>query len=213
MSFDQKWEIDIYRKGKQINYYPFDNVVSDVSSIFKNLNVSKLNALDLGCGTGNNTKFLIDFGFKKVIGVDGSKAALLVAKKRIRSKKCQFLKTNFNNMKFKKNYFNLILDRGSLTHNNKDQIKKNIKKIHNSLKKNGFFISHMFNKKHTEFTKSTFFKKSMNLKKPINSSFFDKAEINKIFRSFKIISIRDSNRKELKTGYNESFWHLVCQKK
>ena len=53
----------------------------------------------------------------------------------------------------------------------------------------------------------------MNLKKPINSSFFDKAEINKIFRSFKIISIRDSNRKELKTGYNESFWHLVCQKK
>ena len=36
MSFDSKWEIDIYRKGKQINYYPFDNVVSDVSSIFKN---------------------------------------------------------------------------------------------------------------------------------------------------------------------------------
>ena len=213
MSFDSKWEIDIYRKGKQINYYPFDNVVSDVSSIFKNQNVNKFNALDLGCGTGNNTKFLINFGFKKVIGVDGSKAALRIAKKRIRSKNCKFLKTNFNTMKFKKNYFSLILDRGSLTHNNKDQIKKNIKKIHTSLKKDGFFISHMFNKKHTEFTKSTFFEKSMSLKKPIKASFFDQAEIIKIFQSFKILSIRDSNRKELKTGYNESFWHLVCQKK
>ena len=33
-------ELEIYNKGKQINYYPFDNVVSDVSSVFKNLDVS-----------------------------------------------------------------------------------------------------------------------------------------------------------------------------
>ena len=47
MSFEKKWELEIYNKGKQLNYYPFDNVVSDVSSVFKNLDVSNLNALDL----------------------------------------------------------------------------------------------------------------------------------------------------------------------
>ena len=38
----KKWELEIYNKGKQLNYYPFDNVVSDVSSVFKNLDVSNL---------------------------------------------------------------------------------------------------------------------------------------------------------------------------
>ena len=213
MSFDKKWELEIYNKGKQLNYYPFDNVVSDVSSVFKNLDVSNLNALDLGCGTGNNSKFLLDFGFKKVVGVDGSCSALKIARARIHNKKCQFIKSNFNTMKFNKNYYDLILDRGSLTHNSKIQIKKTIAKSLNSLRNKGIFISHMFNKKHTEFQRKSFFKKSMKLRKPISASFFDKSEIIKLFNSFRILSIKESNKKELKTQYNESFWHIICQKK
>ena len=72
---------EIYKKGKQIIKYTFDIVVSNVNTLFKNKKVLKLKALELGCGTGNNLKFFIDFGFKHVTGIDGSKSAIKEAKK------------------------------------------------------------------------------------------------------------------------------------
>ena len=90
MSFDNQWENQIYKKGKQINSYPFDEVVSDVNRMFRDLNVSNFKALDLGCGTGNNSKFLLDYGFGNVIGIDGSKSAIKIAEINIKVKSANF---------------------------------------------------------------------------------------------------------------------------
>ena len=61
MMFDKKWETEIYSAKRQLNKYPFDSLVSIVHYLFKKKIKNNISALDLGCGAGNNTKFLIDF--------------------------------------------------------------------------------------------------------------------------------------------------------
>ena len=90
MSFDNQWENQIYKKGKQINSYPFDEVVSDVNRMFRDLNVSNFKSFRSGCGTGNNSKFLLDYGFGNVIGIDGSKSAIKIARDKISIKSANF---------------------------------------------------------------------------------------------------------------------------
>ena len=35
MTFDKKWDLDIYKKNKQINRYPHDKIVSFINKYFK----------------------------------------------------------------------------------------------------------------------------------------------------------------------------------
>ena len=101
MTFDKKWDLDIYKKKKQINKYPHDKIVTFINKYFskkKNI-LKKLVALDLGCGTGNNMKFLSEFGFGKVIGIDGSISAVKEAKNFLkRNKNCKIMNGDFNNI-------------------------------------------------------------------------------------------------------------------
>lgn len=216
MSFDKKWENQIYKKKKQINKYPFDSIVAAINKLFKNKKINNFKVLDLGCGTGNNSKFLIEYGFNHVIGVDGSKSAITIAKKFVKSKKCKFYCYDFSNFKFIENKFDLIIDRGSLTHNKKNFINDIYNKIFKSLKTKGFIISYVFNKKHSEFKKqkkNNAFKSSMNVKSQMTASFFDKSEIKKIFKKFKMISLSESIDTNIINKYSIAGWHIIAQKK
>ena len=76
MSFDQRWQTDVYKKDLQINKYPFHQVVSKVLHYFgKEKDRSKINILELGCGTANNIYFLAQEGFNAT-GLDGSEHAI-----------------------------------------------------------------------------------------------------------------------------------------
>tara|TARA_Y100000768_G_C23980307_1_gene685377 strand:+ start:602 stop:1252 length:651 start_codon:yes stop_codon:yes gene_type:complete len=216
LSFDKKWENQIYKKNRQINKYPFHNLVAAVNRIFKNKKIDELQVLDLGCGTGNNSKFLIDFGFKKVTGIDGSKSAILIAKKFVKSKSCKFYCCDFKDFKFIKNKYDLIIDRGSLTHNKKNFIKNIYKKSFSGLNNGGILISYVFSKKHTEFKKqkkNNAFKNSMGVNSQMNASFFDQYEIKKIFKNFKIISLSEATEKNFVKNYSTSYWHIIAEKK
>tara|TARA_A100001011_G_scaffold397318_2_gene497929 strand:+ start:1612 stop:2262 length:651 start_codon:yes stop_codon:yes gene_type:complete len=215
MSFDNQWE-KIYKKKEQINQYPFDTVVSAVNNLFDKKTASKQKVLDLGCGTGNNLRFFLDFGFKDVTGVEGSESAIKIANKILPRNKCNLVFKDFTKYKISKNKFDLILDRGSITHNKKKDIKKVLRKIYLGLSINGYFISHLFSKKHTEFKRikqKQAFKSSMNLKKQIQASFFSKNEIESFFKNFKIISLSHSINSELKTNYIQGYWHIICKRK
>ena len=56
-----------------------------------------------------NLKFLLDYGFKEIIAVDGSKSAITLAKRFVKSKKCRFFCCDLDNFKFAKNEFDLIV--------------------------------------------------------------------------------------------------------
>jgi len=216
LSFDKKWESQIYKKKRQINKYPFHNLVAAINRLYKNKKINDFEVLDLGCGTGNNSKFLIDFGFKKVTGIDGSESAILIAKNFIKSNKCKFYCCDFKNFKFMKNKFDLIIDRGSLTHNKKNFVKFIYNKSFTGLNEGGFLISYVFSKKHSEYKKqkkNDAFKKTMGVKSQMTATFFDQSEIEKIFKKFKIISLSESTEKNFTNKYSTSYWHIIAQKK
>jgi SAM-dependent methyltransferase len=216
MSFDKKWENQIYKYKKQTNKYPFDKLVSEVNRLFRNKKINKFKVLDLGCGTGNNSKFLIEFGFNYITAIDGSKSAIEIAKKFVKSKKCKFYCCDFDNFKFIDNKFDLIIDRGSLTHNKKNFINDIYRKVFNSLKAEGYLISYVFNKKHSEFKnqkKNNTFKSSMNVNSQMIASFFDKSEIKKIFKRFKLVSLSETIDTDIINKYSSAYWHIIAQKK
>ena len=84
MSFDQKWDRDIYATGRQINKYPFDQVVSTIFKYFARSDRKQIKVLELGCGTANNIAFLAKEGFD-AYGVDGSEHAISIGRRFLQS--------------------------------------------------------------------------------------------------------------------------------
>lgn len=214
--FDLGWEKLIYQKNKQINKYPFDWVVSSTNKFIKKR--SNLIALDLGSGTGNNINFLCNYGFKKVYAVEGSKTAFEILKKKFKNKKkVKLILKNFNHFNYKKEDFDLILDRGSLTHNKILDINSTLKKINFSLKKEGFFFSVMFSKrgKFKNLKKNSYsFKNVTKSKTGLLSNFFSKKEITKLLRNFEIIDLSEVVTINHSSRKNEfATWNIICKKK
>jgi 2-polyprenyl-3-methyl-5-hydroxy-6-metoxy-1,4-benzoquinol methylase len=148
------WEDNIYAKGHQINSYPYDLVVSIVFHLFPRLSlkaISKMKVLDLGCGVGNNAKFLAENGFQ-VFGIDGSKTAIEICKTRFKKfgLKGEFVCDNFSKLPYKDDFFDLVIDRESLYSNDLPDMRKTLKEIHRTLKRDGKFVSFTFNSYHPD---------------------------------------------------------------
>ena len=153
-SFDENWESSVYSRGKQFNSYPFDILVSIAARKFFHLPMKerkKIRVLDLGCGAGNNAKFFAENGLS-VFGIDGSRTAIDICKKRFKQwkLKAEFLQGDFLELPFENNFFDLVADRESLYANKPGDIKKIIGQVFKKLKPGGYFISFMYNSFHPE---------------------------------------------------------------
>ncbi len=214
--FDQAWEKLIYKKNKQINKYPYDWVVSSTNKYI--LKKPNLIALDLGSGIGNNVSFLYDYGFKKIHAIEGSKTAVNLLKKKFKNnKKIKIIYKDFNLYNFKYYNYDLILDRGSITHNKIENIKSILNNINHSLKKNGYLFSVLFNKK-GEFKKikknSYTFKNVTQNNRGLLANFFSKKEILQLFKNFYIVDLTEvTSISYLPKKKVFSTWNIICKKK
>lgn len=212
-SFDNKsWEENIYKKGKHLNKYPYDIVVSIIARTFFGIlqkNRKKIKVLDLGCGGGNNAKFFSENGFD-VYGIDASKVAIETAKDRFKEwgLKANFVQGNILNLPYKDNYFDIVLDRESLYMNNYEDLKDALKEVYKKMKKGGMFISFFYNSFHPdkEFaqmiepnTYDNFTEKSRFHKTGI-AHFIDIKEIFDLYSKFKIENVM---RNSLSEVYNK----------
>jgi len=151
-SFDTTWERNIYSLRKQLNVYPYDIVVSLVARLFFKIpkeQRNKIRILDLGCGAGNNSKFLAENGFD-VYGIDGSKSAIAVCRSRFKELdlKANFSQGDFFRLPYEENFFDLVIDRESLYSNRWKNIKKTVKEIHRTLNNRGSLINFIYNSDH-----------------------------------------------------------------
>jgi len=113
-SFDKTWD-SVYFKKKAINQFPFSDFVSFFFNTFKKN--SKLNILEIGCGSGNNLEFLAKLGHN-VYGIDASKEIIKIAKKKFLEQNLDgnFTQSEFTKLPYDDNFFDLIIDRASICH-------------------------------------------------------------------------------------------------
>jgi len=91
--------------------------------------------LDLGCGTGRDSKYFINKGYQ-VTSIDGSKEMCKIAKTLLEEvKQINFLDMNYNNE------FDGVFACASLLHLSNEDLILVLKKISNALKQNGILYT------------------------------------------------------------------------
>ncbi len=101
---------------------------------FENAMPKKATILDLGCGPGEDTKYLIKRNFN-VVSIDNSNEMLKIARKNVPNHK--FILKDMRRLKCPKENFDGIIAAFSLIHIRKKEVKSLVKKFHVWLKKNG----------------------------------------------------------------------------
>lgn len=91
--------------------------------------------LDLGCGTGEDTKYMAGKGFK-VISIDNSNEMLKIARKGAPDQR--FIQRDMRELNYPNENFNGIVAAFSLIHVRKKEVEFLVKKFSIWLKKNGF---------------------------------------------------------------------------
>ena len=113
-----------------------ENYNFKIPNIFLGYLEESSHILDLGCGTGRDSKYFIDGGYK-VTSIDGSIEMCKVAENLLNRKVEQI---NFLDMNYK-NEFEGIFACASLLHLSNDDLLIVLKKISNSLKQNGILYT------------------------------------------------------------------------
>ena len=134
----KQWDKIIKQYGKV-----FDKPHEDIPKIvklFKKHNIKRV--LDLGCGSGRHTVYLIKRNFD-VYGIDISEAGIRIAKDWLKKKG---LKANFKTgsiykrLPYKENFFDAVISVQTIHHARIKNIRKVIKEIERVLKPNGFIF-------------------------------------------------------------------------
>lgn len=191
----QNW-IQYYDKTKK--EYPRNNVKFLIDS----LNLKPTNAIDLGCGQGNDAVYLINNDFK-VLGIDKENVEDII-RARLPEKKQEsftFEKQQLEDLKIPNT--DLIIANFSLSFCKKEYFKLMWQKIVESININGYFVGTIFG-----------INDSWN-KKYRDMSFFDKEDVKRLFNKFKIIRFEEiENDKPTALG-EEKYWHfysIIAQK-
>ena len=217
-SVNNVWENKIYSKGRQLNNYPYDLVVSLIARFFFSIPLGKrknIKMLDLGCGAGNNSKFLAENGFE-VYGIDGSDTAIRLCRKKFKSLGLNgsFIQGDFLNLPYSDIFFDCVLDRESLYANKYAMIIKTIEQIHRKLKSGGLFICFMYNNHHPEIKlgrkieSNTYsnFRTASGFHNAGIAHFTNLNEIKVLFNKFKVDKILRNTLSEVGNKKNKLTW-------
>ena len=169
--WEEVYSADTFRDK---NEYPSEEIVS---FIMRNYGASEhkevINVLDMGCGWGNNLKFLKDKGFCGV-GVDISKTAIQYCKSSgYTASVCDFSKLPFSDSSF-----DIVFDRQAIQHNTIENIKKTLNEVKRVLKKGGVFFSIMISEADYD----------------VDTTYITEKKAQKLLTDFKIISIDKQSR-------------------
>lgn len=197
---EEKYKLALKKLHQKNAERYYSNTESDIPTpnvkyFLENCKVSPKQAIDLGCGAGNDTVYLINNGWD-TIAIDKENVAERISK---RLKPKQLSKFKFQNQRFeeiKLEKCNLLVANYSLSFCPKEKFEEFWKKINNSIEQNGYFVGNCFGRND-----------SWSKDKP-NMRFFTKDEVISLFSEFEIINFKEVE-KDGTTGLNEmKHWHL-----
>lgn len=99
-------------------------------------------ALDLGCGAGRDTKFLLEEGFD-VVAVDKAEKALEYLK-GFPQEHLEIQLSSFENFDFEEEKYDLVNAQFSLPFTDRDRFSEVFRKVKASLKSGGIFVGQLF---------------------------------------------------------------------
>lgn len=191
LDVETQWE-EIYSDPQTAhkNQYPTELVVSTVFRNFKTR--AGLKALDLGCGWGNNLRFLRDAGFD-AYGIEISRTA-------VESMRDEFgvhvVQGTFLDLPFPDDHFSFVLDRSSIQHNPIQDIPVAIEEARRVLKLGGMFFSMMV-ATHTN---------------AYNATVLSEPEVRSLLSGFREFSL-DSETRSSNAGSRIHTVHLITARK
>ena len=189
--------IEEFYKNTQ-NTLPHKNVLEFIDS---EKNIGK--AIDIGCGAGRDTVYLIKNGWH-VIAIDKENTKQIMTNQLNDEElnRLTFIQSEFENIKLEKN--NLIIANYSIPFCNKNKFQEFWHKIIDSIEENGYFVGNFFGKNDEWNTQ----KSSM--------TFFDRKTVEELFNNFEILKFEEEE-KDAKTGLGiMKHWHtynIIARKK
>ena len=219
--FTENWN-NAYEKNTNLTIWPMSDLITYVKKFIK-IN-KKLKILELGCGMGANIPFLLSLGVQ-YYAIDGSEIAIKRLQEKFPELKNRLLVEDFtDNIPFS-GYFDVIIDRSSLTHNDTNSISNCIEIIEKKLVDNGMFIGiDWFSQKHSayqhggekfqdDYTKFNFKSGQFNGTGIVH--FSDKNHLENLFEkfNFKILEHKIINKEIPEDEQVFAAWNFVVTKK
>ena len=149
-----------------------------ITQKFIKLKIKPTNAIELGCGAGRDTEYLIKNDWK-VLAIDKEDVKSIITSRlsKEEQKNFKFSKQEFENIQLEKT--NLIVANFSLPFCNQKQFEKLWNKINESILKNGYFVGNFFGN-NDEWKKQE-----------EEMTFLTKEQVIELFKNFEIIDFKE----------------------
>lgn len=223
MTFSKEWE-EQFKSGGHFSLYPWSDLVT---LVMRHANPKNYNhrprALELGPGVGANISFFLDKGFD-YHAVEGSETAV----KHIRERYGDSVKVEVGDftksIPFEAGTFDLVADRGAITHNDTEGIKGAISLADQMLVSKGIFIVvDWFSTRHPLFQYGTELEPGTKTEIPYGTlkdvgkvHFFTEDELGSLFsKDFDILYLAHKTYETLMPDRESgvAFYNLVARKK
>ncbi len=183
----------------------YDNWLGNYLTIILN---SKKKVMDLGCGTGNNSLYLLEKG-KNVIACDFSSEALKIVEEKLKKVKTVNFDIN-NKFPFKNNSFDLIIADLCLHYFSEEDTKKILLEINRVLSKGGYLLLRVNSINDFNSIQGIEIDKHYYIVDGIKKRFFNKDDLIFFFKDWKIIDMVEENM----TRYSKDkiVWRMALKK-
>ena len=185
----KKWE-KYY--GKTVSEKPSKILIKFFEmGLDKNLN--NKNAIDLGCGSGNDTIYLLKKGYN-VTCIDKEEQVIDIIKNRIQNtSKLEFVIDEFEKVKLKKT--SLIIANLSIFFCNPKYFNEFCNQITDNISQGGYFVGNFLGKE-DDWSNDN------------NKTFVDAKKIYEIFKDFEIVFLKELKFNKNTVKGNMKFWHI-----
>lgn len=203
----------ILRDEKYSPEEPDELIVSFVNLLRKK---KERRVLDLGCGAGRHAVYMAEHGFE-THGLDLSDTGLKMTKKRLERRKLEacLVKCDMKSLPYIDSCFGAVISLHTIYHQKLKEIQETISEIYRILRKKGVFLANFHSKRSHKYGRgvkveeNTFIQKN-GPEKGILHHFVDKEELKGLFKNFRIINKKLSERKF--DGYLRSHRIIIAEK-
>jgi len=205
------WD-SLYKEKGIVQKEPSIKVI-EAADFFKKERLERI--LDLGCGTGRHTLYLLKQGFQ-VYGCDSSESALKISREIL--KEIEFKQCDMTSLSYKDSFFDGVLCDFVIEHGKIAKIKKTISEIYRVLRKGGVLFLRVPSTKHPEYLTGK--EIEPNTKINIDSidgdmphHYFAEEEMREFFKRYEIIKLKDfEGVSENFPSKKSAFWEIYARR-